>query len=1106
MKRNIVIVIALYGLLPLGSCDKEKEEEAGALFSQLTSELTGVDFRNDLKYDREFNIYTYRNFYNGGGAAIGDINNDGLPDIYFTGNQVKNQLYLNKGNFTFENITLKAGVAGSRAWSTGVSMADVNGDRLLDIYVCNSGDVKGDNKQNELFINNGDLTFTEKAEEFGLDDRGYSTHAAFFDFDKDGDLDVYLLNNSYQAIGSFNLMQNVRSQRDSVGGDKLFLNDNGYYRDISEKAGIYGSIIGFGLGVTIGDVNADGWEDIFVSNDFFERDYLYINNTDGTFTEVLKESMPSISAASMGADIGDINNDGRPDIFVTDMLPENLDRLKQVTTFENWDKLHYNVKNDYHYQYNRNMLHLNNGDGTFSEIGRLAGVSATDWSWGALFFDADNDGLKDIFVANGIYHDITDLDYLNFISHEEVMKKVISKEGVNYKELIDPIPVTPISNYAFKNNGNLSFENKAAYWGLDTPGHSNGAAYGDLDNDGDLDFVVNNVNDEVFIYKNNAEVVLEHNYLQLELKGSGKNTFGIGSKIRVKAGNDLYYYEQMPIRGFQSSMDPVITIGVGTNDTIEELEVMWPDFSKSLIKNLKANQRLVVEHTAAEANFIHRVHREMRDNKLFYQIEGVVDFTHKENDFVDFDRDRLTYHMISREGPALAKGDVNGDGLEDIFIGGAKGQAGKIMLQENGKLVSFHSEAFEADRGSEDVNAAFFDADGDGDLDLVVLSGGNEFTFGSPELINRIYFNNGKGKFTRSEQKAMNQFRNISSVVKVQDIDNDGDLDLFIANRLRPFLYGVPADCYLLLNDGNGNFSNASEELAPELKEIGMVTDAVFIDFDGDNDNDLVIVGEWMKPEIFENNGGKFSKINRIAGFDGLYGWWNSIKAADLDNDGDQDLVLGNHGLNSKFKTSEESPLYLYINDFDQNGSAEHIFCTTIDGKITPYTLKHDLVAQIPGLKKKYLKYNNYNNQSIEQIFSTGQLNSAIVLKANILRSVALMNNKGQYTVKELPVQAQFSPVYSIEAQDFDGDGHLDLIFGGNLTGAKPEAGKYDASYGLLLKGIGNGEFNAIGSKDSGICIKGDIRELLTFDLSGKPAVLVAINNDRIKVLGFDEK
>jgi hypothetical protein len=750
------------------------------LFESLPSESTNVDFINKLSFDDKFNIYTYRNFYNGGGVGLGDFNNDGLIDIYLTANQLSNKLYVNKGNLKFDDITQQAGVAGSKAWSTGVSVADVNGDGWLDIYVCNSGDIKGDDKENELFINNGDLTFTEKAKEYGIADNGFTTHAVFFDYDQDGDLDLYILNNSYQAIGSFNLMKNERPKRDSLGGDKLMRNEGTHFVDVSEHAGIYGSVIGFGLGATVGDVNDDGWPDIYVSNDFFERDYLYINNKNGTFTENLTEQIQSISAASMGADMADINNDGWPDIFVTDMLPKTNARLKTVTTFESWDRYRYGVNNDYYHQFTRNTLQLNNGDNSFSEIGRLAGVEATDWSWGALMFDMDNDGLKDIFVANGIYQDLTNQDYLQYITNEEVARAMISKKGVDYKKLVELIPSNPVSNFAFKNKGNLRFENVAEAWGLGNPNFSNGSAYGDLDNDGDLDLVINHVNAQVSINRNNAERLMpENRYLKFILKGSTKNSQAIGTKITLIQGDKKFFVEQVPNRGFESSVDPRPNIGLGAISIVDTIQIKWPDGAVSILSNVPTNQVLTLEQSQAKY-IVDASEGKIAYSEILLPIKPVLNWKHKENEFVDFDRDKLVYHMLSGEGPQIAVADIDGDGLDDLYLGGAKDSPG-VLLKQNSRqqFDEQQAELFEIDKSSEDTGTIFFDADTDGDLDLYVCSGGSEFSSISTALKDRLYINSGNGVFEKSEH-VLPEISESTSVVRVSDYDKDGDLDLFI--------------------------------------------------------------------------------------------------------------------------------------------------------------------------------------------------------------------------------------------------------------------------------------------------------------------------------------
>ncbi|KPQ07516.1 MAG: VCBS repeat domain protein, partial [Algoriphagus marincola HL-49] len=903
----------------------QKEDKDPTLFQEIDPTVSGVDFSNDLSFDEDFNIFTYRNYYNGGGVALGDVNQDGLLDIYLTANLGPNKLFLNRGNLKFEDVTEQAGVAGSRAWSTGVAMADVNGDGLLDIYVCNSGDISGDNKQNELFINQGNGRFSEEAEKYGLADEGFSTHAVFFDYDKDGDLDVYLLNNSYQAIGSFNKMQNERPKRDPVGGDKLFRNDGDRFTDVSEEAGIYGSVIGFGLGITIGDVNQDTWPDIFISNDFFEKDYLYINNQDGTFTESLESSMQSISAASMGADIADINGDGLLDIFVTDMLPEPLERLKQVTTFENWDKFQFNKIHGYHYQFSRNMLHLNNGDGTFSEVGRLANVEATDWSWGALIFDMDSDGKRDLFVANGIYQDITDLDYLNFIDDEDTKVKIITGEGVDYRALIDPIPITPVPNYAYQNQGDLKFVNQADAWGLGEPIHSNGAAYGDLNNDGYPDLVINNVNRPAQLFINQADSLLsENNYLQIQLEGKGKNTHAIGTQIQIKAGEEIFYQEQMPNRGFQSSVDPKITIGLGSISKLDEIRVTWPDNQETILKDQEVNQLISLKWQDAE-EAKDRPSSDSDFGTFKKENKNQLPFEHRENIFVDFDRDRLTYHMFSTEGPAMASADVNGDGLEDFYFGGSKDAAGQLFLANStGSFKASSQAAFEADKNSEDTDAVFFDANGDGFVDLLVSSGGNEFPLNASDLADRLYLNDGKGNFTKSEDSGLQSLRGSSSVVIPIDINEDGAMDLFIGDRLVPFVYGAPASSHIWINDGKGQFTEQTQNYAPELLEIGMVTDAAKLDWDGDGKEDLVLVGDWMAPTFFRNTGGKLEKII-MPEMEGKKGWYRSLKVADLNKDQKPDLILGNQGLNTRFKASEEQPVRLYLNDFDQNGSIEQL-------------------------------------------------------------------------------------------------------------------------------------------------------------------------------------
>lgn len=1093
------------------SCSQTESDVSATLFKQMHEDSTGISFANNLSFDRKFNIYTYRNFYNGGGVALGDINNDGLIDIYFTGNQIPNKLFLNKGDFKFEDITARAGVAGKQTWSTGVSMADVNGDGLLDIYVCNSGNVEGGlNKKNELFINQGDLTFLEEAEVYGIADEGYTTHAVFFDYDRDSDLDLYILNNSYQAIGSFNLRKNERNKRDVLGGDKLMRNDGGHFTDVSAGAGIHGSVIGFGLGVTVGDINRDGWADIFVSNDFFERDYLYINSQNGTFREALPDQMKSISAASMGADLADVNNDGWSDLFVTDMLPKENARLKTVTTFEDWNRYQYNVQNDYYHQFTRNMLQLNNGDNTFSEVGRLAGVDATDWSWGALMFDMDNDGLKDIFVANGIFQDLTNQDFLQFASNEEFVKSILAGNSVDYKKLTEVIPSNPVANYAFKNHGNLKFEDQAVEWGLGKPSFSNGAAYGDLDNDGDLDLVVNNVNMPVFVYRNDADRINpDHHYIKLNLVGTGGNTFAVGAKITAEAGNLKFFIEQMPMRGFQSTVDHRPNIGLGDIALLDRLTVVWPDGKVIRLDSVAVDRTLTLRQADGIIMPVTSVGTTSISKQIFRDVSasGLIDFVHEENPFVDFDRDHLIYHMLSTEGPRMARGDVNGDGLEDIFIGGAKDQAGALYVQTSvGKFRRTNEKLFAVDKVSEDMGSVFFDADKDNDLDLYVCSGGNEFSSSSAALLDRLYFNDGDGNFTKSSQSLPVESFESTSTVKVADYDGDGDLDLFVGVRLKPFSYGQPMNGYILNNDGKGRFNNVTTDVAPELGNIGMITDAVWADVDGDKDPDLTVVGEYMPVKVFVNIEGKLKDRTGLSGLEKSNGWWNRIEAEDLDNDGDIDFVIGNHGLNSRFKATTEKPVCMYVNDFDENGTIEHLICTYYGERNYPMVLRHDLVSQIPSLKKKYLKYESFKNETLNEIFTPEQMEGALELKAFELRSSILLNQgDGNFALNPLPLEAQLSPVYGIEIFDFNNDGFPDIVTGGNLYSVKPEVGRYDASYALLLQGDGKGNFVSVPAAKSGIEAHGEVRDILTLKNGRDVMLVMSRNNDNVLLYTIED-
>jgi enediyne biosynthesis protein E4 len=1099
-KAFSISTIILICIITLSCGRRHSDSSQKKRFSLLDKKQTHIDFINQLEYTEEFNTYTYRNFYNGAGVGLGDFNNDGLTDIYFCGNMTGNRLYINKGNFEFEDVTDKAGVASSGSWSTGVSIADINGDGWLDLYVCKSGKPDGPHRHNELFINNGDLTFSEKAAEYGLADLGLSDHASFFDYDKDGDLDCYLLNNSFQSVTEYDIKPGQRQLRDSLGSNKLYRNDNGHFVDVSREAGIYGSKIGFGLGVSVGDVNRDGWPDIYVSNDFFERDYLYINNKNGTFTESLEDQMGEISLGAMGADMADINNDTYPEIFVTEMTPEGNARYKTKTMFDSWERYQNKLKNGYYRQFARNTLQLNNQNGSFSEIGRLSGVSATDWSWGALIMDLDNDGWKDIFVANGIYKDLLDRDFLNIYSDPSVMRSMIKTEEKAILKLIDMIPSVKVANYAFHNNKDLTFTNLSSDWGLNTPSFSNGAAYGDLDNDGDLDLVVNNVNMPPFVYRNESAGKGQTNFLMLSLRGSGKNTEGIGSEVTLYHGGKVSYQELIPMRGFQSTVDNRLHFGLGEDISIDSIVVRWPDDKYTILYKMAANQFLKLDQKDASWKRSLPDKKQIPVFKIAENISG-PDFRHKENDFNDFERDRLLFQMLSNDGPHMAVGDVNGDLLDDIFICGAKDSPGALFIQDNkGHYKKSNEELFEADKICEDTDCAFFDADGDGDQDLYVASGGNEFPESSSVLADRLYINDGKGQFNKSLQILPAGKYESSSCVKPADFDKDGDIDLFVGIRLRPFEYGVPVNGYLLENDGHGNFKNVTEKRAPGLTGIGMITDMVWADIDNDGDKDMVIVGDWMPVKIFLNENGKFTDQSVKYGLSNTEGWWHRIVAKDLNNDGKIDFILGNLGLNSHFKASEEKPVTMYVNDFDLNGSVEQIICTWNGDKSYPVAMKDDLINQIPSLSMKYKKFSDYKDAAIEDLFSAEVLNRSIKLNAHHMESCVIINTgKGSFHLTKLPVEAQFSPVYAILAEDFDNDGICDILMGGNQFRAKPETGIYDASYGLLLKGDPSGTWRAVTAPESGIFVKGEIRDLKVLNINKTRTITIARNNDYLQ-------
>ncbi|HNV28207.1 MAG TPA: VCBS repeat-containing protein [Cyclobacteriaceae bacterium] len=1096
MHRFFLIIFFCYLFFSCSRRENIQQEESR--FTLIPVEYSHVTFSNNLSYSEELNPYTYRNFYNGAGVAVGDINNDNLPDLYFAGNQVNNKLYLNEGNFKFRDITQVSGTACKGVWSTGVAMVDINADGWLDIYVCKSGGPGSGIRHNELFINNKDLTFTERSKEYGLDVVGLSTHAVFFDYDRDGDLDCYVLSNSMKSIGAFDLSKDKRTIPDETNqGAKLLNNFNGYFKDATISSGIYSSKIGFGLGVAIGDINLDGWLDIYVSNDFFERDYLYINLKNGTFREELEEHLQSISLGSMGADLADLNNDGYPDIFVTEMLPDRIDRYKTKAVFENWDKHRMSEASGYYHQYPRNVYQQNTGHGYFQEIGRLAGIEATDWSWGALAADFDGDQLKDIFVANGIGKDLTDQDYVNFMADPSAVKDILKRKGAVIKELIDVIPSEPLSNYMFKNIDGFSFKSVAQDWGLGHTSFSNGASYGDLDNDGDLDLVVSNINQEPFLYRNESS----YHSITLKLVGSSMNSMAIGSKIEAYSDGILNWSEFIPSRGFMSSIDYRTIIPVGNASKVDSLIIHWPQGGTSRFSDLLIDSIYTFyESTAKKGEESIKPGHE----SFILKQTNIVVHVDVENDFNDFDRDRLLYHMISNEGPRMCQGDVNGDKLSDFYIGGSQGESGSLYVQErSGGFRKISAAIFEVDKVSEDCGCAFFDMDNDGDDDLYVTSGSNELPNSSSALLDRLYVNAGGGRFTKSNQLLPTSNFESTSVVKPSDFDGDGDMDLFVGVRVQPFVYGVPVNGYLLENNGRGNFTEVSSSRAPELRSLGMITDAVWSDVEGDGDDDLLVVGEWMQIRLLINSGGVFKDVSDTYGLLHTSGWWNRIVSRDLDGDGDDDYVVGNHGLNSRFKASVEKPISMWVNDFDQNGTVEQIICRWWGDRQYPLALRHDLVSQLPGLKKKYLKYESFKDQGMEEIFSAEELKGSLKWEAEELRSMVIYNEGDHFRLEALPIEAQLSPVYGIAVSDYDGDGNEDIVLGGNQYRSKPEVGRYDASYGVYLKGDGNGGFKNLPAEQSGIWIRGEVRDMLTIKSRKENLLLISVNSDSLKIYKY---
>lgn len=1052
-------------------------------FTLLTPEITNVHFENTLVEGPKINVLLYEYVYNGGGVATADFNGDDLIDLYFTSNMSSNKFYLNKGNMKFEDITEISKAAGRPGpWKTGVSAADVNGDGKMDIYISHSGALSPSKRTNQLFINQGNNAegvplFEEQSKKYGLDSPAFSNQGYFFDYDRDGDLDMVLLNHNEKSLPVLNVAgtRELMKKDDPMHGIRLYRNQQGKFADVTTSSGLNGSALTYGLGLGISDLNGDGWLDFYVGNDYAVPDYLYINNKDGTFTDELKEKLGHTSHFSMGNDIADVNNDGKTDIITLDMLPEDNERQKLLIAPDNYDKFDLNVRSGFYYQYMRNMLHLNNGDGTFSEIGQLSGISNTDWSWASLLGDFDNDGYKDLFVTNGYLRDYNNLDFINYLEDYVHSRKKLERNDL--LQLIEKMPASNLSNYLFRNTNGLIFQNRTKKSGLDQPANSNGAAYADLDNDGDLDLVVNNINTPAFIYRNDLNDS-DRNYLKIKLIGKAGNTNGIGTKITIYYEGKLQTLEQMPTRGYLSTISSVPHFGLGSTKGIDSLIVRWNSGKRQVLGPMESNKTLVLNEIEATNVKV----TPTNPSPLFEMVKPPIPFSSASTANNDFKRQSLLISQPSHSGPCMVKDDFNADGLVDIFVGGVKDQAAALFMQQkNGQFSKTDIPVFNEDRSSHDTDAAVLDANGDGKKDLYVTSGGyHDYTENDQRLQDRLYLGDGKGEFVKAPLPEM---LSSTSSIAVFDFNRDGAKDIFLGGSVVPGKYPKNSKSYLLINDGSGCFSDETKGLGNSLKNLGMVTDVIVQDLNRDETEELLVVGEWMPLIVFTNRKGKLAEVTKKYFKNLSSGWWNTIEKGDFNEDGKPDFIVGNMGTNTQFKISEKEPAELYYRDFDANGSIDPIFCFYIQGKSYPYVTRDELLSQLVYLRSKFTNYQSYSTATLQDIFGPQALEKANKLTADRMETTLFLSTPdGEYEMTTLPAEAQYSPVYSIMDLDADGDGHEDILLFGNNDYFKLRLGKFDANHGILLKGDGNGKFTYIDQVESGLKVQGMVQSSLKVD------------------------